>query len=181
MATMSTRASTAPRTPMSPQSIHAGKYAPNSENQGAPRTPQPTSEMAVSRGMPIVRRCFFDVDEGAPTSGRMPAQRCTCRATPARPRTPRCVPVHVTAPLASDAHCERVRRAGDDGRGALVSQGEPEPVEHHRDSVADTGQIVEVNQSPHKPREDAADVHPADLGNRVVVADLGHAALVEIA
>src|SRR5580693_6039279 len=71
--------------------------------------------------------------------------------------------------------------ARDNGRGTPASEEEPEPVEHHRDAVSKAGEVVEVHESPHGPGEDAAKVEATDLSHRMVVADLGNAALVPVA
>jgi hypothetical protein len=55
------------------------------------------------------------------------------------------------------------------------------PLTFHAQPVLQLRQGQDVNERPHQPREEAACVQPAPLQYRIILADDGHVALVEIA
>src|SRR5262249_49055007 len=72
-------------------------------------------------------------------------------------------------------------RLGDEARAALAGEIRPEPLALHAQPVLQLRQGKDVDERPHQPREEAACVQPAPLQHRVILADDGHVALVEIA
>src|SRR6266446_2928000 len=75
----------------------------------------------------------------------------------------------------------RSRRLGDQARAALAGEIRPEPLALHAQAVLELRQGEDVNERPHQPRQEAACAQPAPLQHRVILADDGHVALVEIA
>src|SRR5262249_39157683 len=70
--------------------------------------------------------------------------------------------------------------SGDEARAALAREIRPEPLALHAQSVRQLWQGEDVNERPPQPRQEAARAQPAPLQYRVILADNGHVALVEI-
>src|SRR5262252_10148739 len=72
------------------------------------------------------------------------------------------------------------RRLGDQPRAALAGEIRPEPLALHAQAVLQLRQGEDVNERPHQPRQEAARSQRASLQDRIILADNGRAALVEI-
>src|SRR5215468_2240312 len=73
------------------------------------------------------------------------------------------------------------RRLRDQSRAALTGEVRPEPLALHAQAVLQLRQREDVNERPHQPGEEAAGAQGAPLQYRIILADDGHVALVEIA
>src|SRR5262249_20879467 len=69
----------------------------------------------------------------------------------------------------------------DQARAALAGEIRPQPLTLHAQAILQLRQREDVNERPHQIRQEAAGAQPTSLQHRVILADDGHVALVEIA
>src|SRR5712691_13461783 len=84
-------------------------------------------------------------------------------------------------PELSRVRARRSRQLRDQSRAALAGEIRPNPLMLHAQAVLQLRQGEDMNERPHQPRQEAACAQPAPLQHRVILADDGHVALVEIA
>src|SRR5882757_1434261 len=65
---------------------------------------------------------------------------------------------------------------GDQPRGALVAGVDPQPAQRDAEPVAQADQEIDVGEAPDPPGEVAAHLHPAEIDDRLFLADLREAA-----
>ena len=68
----------------------------------------------------------------------------------------------------------------DEARPAAERQVRPEPLQEHRDAVPEADQVQDVDEEPEDPRRPAAEVEPAQVGDRGGMAERGEAPLVPV-
>src|SRR5215469_9214510 len=68
----------------------------------------------------------------------------------------------------------------DQPRAALAGEIRPEPLVLHAEPVLQLRQREDVNERPDQPGWEAARAQRASLQDRIILADDGHVALVEI-
>src|SRR5215510_8926580 len=73
------------------------------------------------------------------------------------------------------------RQLRDQSRAALAGEIRPNPLALDTQAVLQLRQGEDVNERPHQPGEEAARVQLAPFEYRVILADHGHVALIEIA
>src|SRR5262245_63665078 len=69
----------------------------------------------------------------------------------------------------------------DQARAALAGEIRPEPLTLHAQAILQLRKSDDVNERPHQIRQEATGAQPTPLQHRVILADDGHVALVEIA
>src|SRR5215472_452823 len=84
-------------------------------------------------------------------------------------------------PNLSRVRARRSRWLGDQPRAALAGEIRPEPLVLHAQPVLQLRQREDVNERPDEPGHKAACPQRAALQYRVILADDGHVALIEIA
>ena len=75
-------------------------------------------------------------------------------------------------------NCRRLR---DEARAALAGEIRPKPLALHAQPVLQLRQREDVNERPDQPRREAARAQRSSLQDRIILADDGHVALIEIA
>src|SRR5207245_7474842 len=71
----------------------------------------------------------------------------------------------------TEASALHLHAAGDEARAALVGDVGPEPVEQHRQPVAEADQERDVDGAPEQPGEPAAQLDETEIADRDLAPD----------